>query len=274
MSNAERVADAIASNDQRALIALAIELAGQLDAETRRRAQATARKRRQREAASTAASMIERDIARQSVTSRDSAGQCVTPPSPPLPSPSSPTTLLTTSFPPPPPEQSESAEISLSETDLAVRLALSTTLGARLPDVQAFLRTRRADTWPAWMRQMLKIVGPGSPYTAEDLANACVDCLAVEQPIAGPHALRAFVAKHRQERVAPSPAIRAGAAASEADAAGERRHRSAVVMGRRARGSDGDLWWARMERDAAHAHRNVWEYAFHHIHEPGHPDAA
>lgn len=158
----------------------------------------------------------------------------------------------------------------VNEVDVAIRLQLSTALGGRSDDVRDFLRRLPAESWPGWMRAMLKIIGPGSSFTADDLANACEDSLALPTPLPGPHALRAFVAKAKQERIANAAGRTGGgtgrgAAAESEQEAAERRRRQGLIMARRARHTDGDLWWARMEREAAAAGVGPWTYAYDHM---------
>lgn len=163
--------------------------------------------------------------------------------------------------------------------DTSVRLSLSVALGEHIRDVAAFLRTRNSTTWAAWMRAMLKLIGPGSPFTAEDLAGACADCLALDQPISGPHALRAFVAKRQQERIAPRPPplrlSRSGFGRGEAEdeAAGARRRKESHVSTRRANTLDGDVWWERMQRESNLTGHALWAYAYDRRDEPGDPPA-
>jgi hypothetical protein len=53
---------------------------------------------------------------------------------------------------------------------------------------------------------------------------------------------------------------------------GEWRRREGLIMARKARSTDGDLWWARMEREAAAAGvKNVWVYAWDHLDEDDTP---
>lgn len=77
---------------------------------------------------------------------------------------------------------------------------LRASLNGQWPDVEAFLRSRKVRAWPAWLTEMAKVIGPGSSCTPADLAGACVDAMALDNPIDGPHALRAFVDKRRRER--------------------------------------------------------------------------
>lgn len=98
-------------------------------------------------------------------------------------------------------EQSAGASASgVSGDVLARRLERAqAALGEHWPAVEEFLRSRRSHTWPAWLKELAKLL-TGTPYTAEDLAGACSDALALDRPIDGPHAIRAFVAKRHQER--------------------------------------------------------------------------
>lgn len=83
---------------------------------------------------------------------------------------------------------------------LAVQLFDKT--GDQWPDIERFLKSRKYQTWGAWLREFSKLTGPGSQFTSSDLARACSDALALEEPLAGPHALRAFIAKARADRLA------------------------------------------------------------------------
>jgi hypothetical protein len=68
--------------------------------------------------------------------------------------------------------------------------------------VHAFLRRRGLRTWIGWIREMLKLVGPGSQFTGEDLASVCSDDEAMAEPIATPYVLRTFLGTSRRERTA------------------------------------------------------------------------
>lgn len=77
------------------------------------------------------------------------------------------------------------------------------TLGEFWPSVERFIMRRDSSTWAGWFRQMTKEIGPGSQYTAADLAQVCDDDEALQSPIGTPFGLRIFLQKVRQERVAP-----------------------------------------------------------------------
>jgi hypothetical protein len=80
--------------------------------------------------------------------------------------------------------------------------ALNVAIGAeRSASARRFLNRRSMPTWAAWIREMLKLIGPGSQFTAEDLACVLDDDAALEQPIKGPFALRTFLGKSRSERL-------------------------------------------------------------------------
>lgn len=80
--------------------------------------------------------------------------------------------------------------------------ALEAALGERdFAIVLEFLRRRPHRTWPGWAREMLKLIGPGSQYTAPDLAIVCADDAALETPIGSPYALRSFLGTTRRERI-------------------------------------------------------------------------
>lgn len=86
---------------------------------------------------------------------------------------------------------------------------IASSLRARLTadewqDVQRFLASRAVRTHAAWLREMLKLIGPGSQFAPSDLAGTCSDALALDEPLGGPHALRAFIAKKRDERLGHS----------------------------------------------------------------------
>jgi hypothetical protein len=77
-------------------------------------------------------------------------------------------------------------------------------------DAISFARRRPFDTWQAWFREMLSLIGPGSQYVAGDLAQVCRDDAALDRPIASPKGMRVFLASARQERISagsatPSP---------------------------------------------------------------------
>lgn len=191
MSYVERVADAISSQDYRAMTALLVELSGKVDRAEAELAAAEARRAHRAELKREERRRRSPDVARQVTTDSDT-------PLPPSPSSSSPTPLITTSSPSNPPSASEAGELTMTRDEIA--LALSAAVGSRVNDVRAFLVTREPHTRTAWMKAMLKIVGPGSQFTPDDLADACNDALALDKPIDGPHALRVFVAKQREVR--------------------------------------------------------------------------
>lgn len=75
-----------------------------------------------------------------------------------------------------------------------------------VPPIVEFLRRRTHTTWPGWIREMQKLVGPGSQFTADDLASVCSDDAMLEMPISGPFALRSFLGTQRTERLKQSTA--------------------------------------------------------------------
>lgn len=77
---------------------------------------------------------------------------------------------------------------------------LKTNAGDHWAEIERFLRSRSHNSQDAWIREFSKIIGPGSQFQPIDLARACADALALDQPLSGPHGLRAFVAKARLER--------------------------------------------------------------------------
>lgn len=90
----------------------------------------------------------------------------------------------------------------LNADDRALSRALDAALGPdRIASARRFLQRRSASTWGGWIREMLKLIGPGSQFTPDDLASVLGDDSALEQPITGPHALRVFLAKSRSERL-------------------------------------------------------------------------
>lgn len=201
------IAAAIAAGDMQALASITFELAQRAAtaeatvselrlADQQRREGQNNRKRRSRS----------RDVTGQSVTSQEVTGQDVTsqPPPSPLPSLLSPTPPYNSSFPPPPRSANGAGE---SVTDEGLRALVG---DAGWPDVARFIETRRGDKRAEWRREMAKLIGPGSQFTGPDLAGACSDALIVDQPLEGPHALRAFIAKRRDERLNP-PADRKSA---------------------------------------------------------------
>jgi hypothetical protein len=88
--------------------------------------------------------------------------------------------------------------------------SLRNTAGDHWPDVRRFLESRKRETRPAWIREMAKLIGPGSQFSSADLAGACADALALEEPLSGPHALRAFIAKCALERTSATTAAAIG----------------------------------------------------------------
>lgn len=77
---------------------------------------------------------------------------------------------------------------------------LKTQAGEHWTEIDRFLRSRSHNSQDAWVREFAKIVGPGSQFQPIDLARACADALALDQPLSGPHGLRAFVSKSWLER--------------------------------------------------------------------------
>ncbi len=72
--------------------------------------------------------------------------------------------------------------------------------------VDRFISTRRPHTHGNWFHEIAKLLGAG--FSENDIECALSDALAVDVPIAGPHALRIFASKSRSERVRASiPAI-------------------------------------------------------------------
>lgn len=282
MTYVHRLAAAYAAQDVTALFALAVEAGAIADSAEREKvaAETAAQQRRTRRAEQKRAERRRMSpfVAATNATTNDGPSVADLPPFPPL---SSPTPLLNPSFPPEHLAQSNGAELDVPDIEppegVALKLALSAALGERVADVRRFLATRRKETWPAWMRQMLQLVGPGSQFTADDLADACNDALALDEPISGPHALRAFIAKKRQERmVPPGTQTRVGRAITTQDAderAAEQRRRNGLVSARRCR-NDGDAWWERMQRESGAP--SPWAYAYEHMDESaeGGPRAA
>jgi hypothetical protein len=185
------IADALVAGDLKALAKVAMELNAIAMAGELARHKAAERQRRRRERLAN-----EAERASSHVTSRDvtlSHVTDVTPPSP-LPSLLSPTPPYNSSFPPPPRSANGAHEVD----DEKLRALVG---DAGWPDVARFLDKRRADKRGEWRREMAKVIGPGSQFTGDDLAGACSDALIVD--LDGPHALRAFVAKRREERLNP-----------------------------------------------------------------------
>jgi hypothetical protein len=80
--------------------------------------------------------------------------------------------------------------------------------------VLAFLERRERRTWAGWLTAMSKIVGPGSHFVGDDLAQACADDATLPKPIDGAGVLRDFVAKARRERMAANGAAPVGSGES------------------------------------------------------------
>jgi hypothetical protein len=138
----------------------------------------------------------------------------------PAPSSSFPTPHITPSSPPlpgsnttprareakPTGDQREAAKMreriraALDATALLILDGLPEQTGEHWPEVDRFLVSRSAHTWPAWLREFAKLLGPATGFVGADLATACADALALDEPLGGPHALRAFVEKARASR--------------------------------------------------------------------------
>jgi hypothetical protein len=78
---------------------------------------------------------------------------------------------------------------------------LAERMGHLWASVERFLMRRDSKTWPGWIRQMRKEIGPVSQYTPEDLAHICDDDEALSSPIGTPAGMRGFLLKARIERM-------------------------------------------------------------------------
>lgn len=85
-------------------------------------------------------------------------------------------------------------------------------MGEFWPSVERFLMRRDVATWPGWVRQMRKEIGPGSQYTPADLAQICDDDEAMSSPIGTPFGMRVFLKKRVIERTTDVPATNGASA--------------------------------------------------------------
>lgn len=86
-----------------------------------------------------------------------------------------------------------------------LRAIVAKQAGEHWPDLERFIASRAAHTHDAWLGEFSKLTGPGSQFTWADLARATSDALLLDEPLTGPHALRAFIGKAREARVANLP---------------------------------------------------------------------
>lgn len=93
-------------------------------------------------------------------------------------------------------EQRESAGGGAEIVETAARATFGTEFGV----VEEFLATRKASSRTQWLREMLRLVSPGSQYIPEDVIGACRDAT-IEGLQQGAHGFRSFVEKHRQARM-------------------------------------------------------------------------
>lgn len=83
--------------------------------------------------------------------------------------------------------------------------ALADVLGEEhWPAVDRFLSRRDHRTWPGWVREMRKALGPGSQYIPGDLSRVCDDDETLKREIGSAYALRTFLVKARIERTKPT----------------------------------------------------------------------
>jgi hypothetical protein len=106
-------------------------------------------------------------------------------------------------------------------------------------EADAFVKRRPYETWRAWFREMLALIGPGSQFVAADLAQVCRDDGALDRPIGTPKGLRSFLASIRAERMAAKSAANGatsarpnGAAANGAKTANVLPNRGVLMYGK------------------------------------------
>lgn len=131
----------------------------------------------------------------ESTESAESAEKAVFPPDPLFPKSTATATQHTAR---------EAADYE-SRVELHIDL-LSKAMGLELwPDADAFFKRRTYATWLGWIKEMEKMIGPGSQFTADDLAQVCRDDSTLERPIGSPLGLRKFLSSARGERMTPPP---------------------------------------------------------------------
>ncbi len=86
----------------------------------------------------------------------------------------------------------------------SIELRLIESFGHRWVPVEEFLSGRSGSTRGAWLRELAKLA---VEYPPEDIERACADASALERPLDGPKALRAFVRSAKTERLAPPKGI-------------------------------------------------------------------
>lgn len=79
--------------------------------------------------------------------------------------------------------------------------ALAREMGDLFADADAFVKRREVSTWTAWLREMTSLIGGGSQFIAEDLAQVCRDDAALSRPIGSPKGLRVFLGSAKAERL-------------------------------------------------------------------------
>lgn len=147
-------------------------------------------------------------------------------------------------------EQQRAPDVSTTDNvAIVVEASLRSLIGDGWPDVSRFLDSRKAATRDAWVREMAKLIGSASQYVPADLAAACRDALALDEPLSGPSALRAFVFRARNERHTSTPRSQSSPtlerAAREKELRDERSRRSNEDAYRAARSTAIAAWSAK-----------------------------
>lgn len=114
----------------------------------------------------------------------------------------------------------------LSVAESAARESARMALGEEFSDVEQFVESREGRTRGAWWREIAKLLTSGA--TAEDMAGACRDGQAVDPPLGGPYALRAFIGKRKLERNRPPPGVGGGGAPRRTGGVGARTYANAL----------------------------------------------
>lgn len=118
-------------------------------------------------------------------------------PTPPFPTPPDSTT-------PTPRARDARGDENAQLTDGLISL-VSQSMGARWPDVDAFVRRREYHTWAGWLKAMQTALVSGGA-TPDDVAEVCRDDAALTNPVGSPKGFRAFVASAVRERHATTHA--------------------------------------------------------------------
>jgi hypothetical protein len=101
--------------------------------------------------------------------------------------------------------QGQTEETTTQHGTDAVRdaeVAFRAAMGDQIGPVDRFLETRPARSRANWYPELLRLIGPAMKAIPADLAAACTDALIVDPPVTAPHALRAFVQKQTDTRLA------------------------------------------------------------------------